>query len=179
MAKRRTKGLLIVLTGDGKGKTSAALGLALRAAGRGLRTHIIQFIKAPGCSGEQAAVEKLAPLVSLVAGGTGFVLPGDTAGMERARPAARSAWAQASQYLQEGGVEILVLDELPLALRAGLLDPAKVLAAISARRADLHVIVTGRDAPKELCQQADLVTEMVARKHPYDQGRPAELGIDL
>jgi cob(I)alamin adenosyltransferase len=173
------KGLLIVLTGDGKGKTSAALGLALRAAGRGLRTHIIQFIKAPGCSGEQAAVEKLAPLVSLVAAGTGFVLPKDEAGMEKARVAARKAWAEAACYLREGGVDILALDELTVALSTGLLDPAEVVAAIGARRPDLHVIVTGRDAPAELCQQADLVTEMVARKHPYEQGRPPELGIDL
>lgn len=179
MTNRRAKGLLIVLTGNGKGKTSAALGLALRAAGRGMRTHIIQFVKAPGCSGEQAAVEKLAPLVSLVAAGTGFLSPGDEAGMEKARQAARSAWAEAARYLREGGADIVVLDELPVALSYRLLDLAEVLAAFAKRRPDLHVIVTGRDAPKELCQQADLVTEMVARKHPYDQGRAAELGIDL
>jgi cob(I)alamin adenosyltransferase len=179
VTNRREHGLLIVLTGEGKGKTSAALGLALRAAGRGLRTHIIQFIKAPGCSGEHAAVERLAPLVSLLAGGTGFVLPNDELGSARARAAARSAWAEAARYLREGGVDILVLDELPAAVSSGLLEVAAVLAAIRDRRPDLHVIVTGRDAPEELCRQADVVTEMVAHKHPYEQGRPAELGIDL
>jgi cob(I)alamin adenosyltransferase len=179
VANRREKGLLIVLTGDGKGKTSAALGLALRAAGRGMRTHIIQFIKAPGCSGEHGAVEKLAPLVSLLAGGTGFVLPNDELGKQRARQAAQSAWAEAGRYLGEGGADILVLDELPAAVSAGLLDAVTVLTAIRDRRPELHVIVTGRDAPEELCRQADVVTEMVARKHPYEEGRPAELGIDF
>ena len=174
------KGLLLVFTGEGKGKTTAALGVAVRAAGRLLRTHIIQFVKAPGSSGEQQALRRLHPLISLEARGTGFLRREDHQAMARARASAQAGWAEAARLLrEEGGPDILVLDELTVALNYGLLEAAAVLEAISARRPGLHVIVTGRDAPEELCRLADLVTEMVPRKHPFEEGRKAERGLDF
>ncbi len=179
MTKDSGRGLLLVFTGDGKGKTTAALGVALRAAGHDQRTHIIQFIKGPRPSGEREAIKRLAPLVTIEAMGTGFFRPEDAEAMARARRAARSAWQRAADILQEGGPDILVLDELNVALSYQLLDLKEVLQALSARKPQLHVIVTGRSAPPALCEGADLVTRMVSQKHPYQQGRPAEPGIDF
>jgi len=173
------RGLLLVFTGEGKGKTTAAVGVAVRAAGHGLHTHIIQFVKTPGCSGEHEALRRLHPLVTLEVRGTGFLHPEDSSAMAEARAAAREAWAEAARLLREGGPDILILDELTVALSHGLLDAAEVLKALSNRRPDLHVVVTGRDAPDELCRLADLVTEMLPRKHPYEHGRAAEPGIDF
>lgn len=179
MNEEPSKGLLMVFTGDGKGKTTAALGVAVRAAGRGMRTHIIQFIKAPGSSGEHELVEGLRPLVTIETRGTGFLQPTDEVAMKEAREAAEGAWEQATVLLRQEGLDILVLDELTVALNHGLLEPAEVVDALFHRRADLHVIVTGRTAPKEICDMADLVTEMVARKHPYERGRPGQCGLDF
>jgi len=173
------QGMLLVFTGNGKGKTTAALGVALRAAGRGMSTHIIQFVKTPGSSGEHESVPALGPLVTIEARGTGFLQPTDEAAMARAREAARGAWEQACRLLREDGPDVVVLDELTIALQHGLVDLAEVLEALSQRRPGLHAIVTGRGAPQELCDAADLVTEMVARKHPYEERRPAERGLDF
>ena len=187
------RGLLLVYTGEGKGKTTAALGLALRAAGHAMRTHIIQFIKKGRRGGEGESVSRLAPLVSLEPMGTGYLQPEDEEAIKRARTAARDAWQRACEILREGplrppkgfvgpkagGPDILVLDELSVALSHHLLDSAEVLAALASRAPALHVVVTGRGAPTALCEMADLVTEMVCHKHPYEQGRPAERGIDF
>jgi len=179
MTDEQEGGLLLVFTGDGKGKTTASLGLALRAAGHGMRTHIIQFVKGPRPSGERQAVRRLDPLVTLEARGTGFLDPEDEAGVARAREAAQAAWERVCELLREPGLDILVLDELTVALTHHLLDPQEVLKALSRRRPGLHVIVTGRGAPQALCELAALVTEMQSRKHPYQRGRPAERGLDF
>lgn len=124
-------------------------------------------------------VEGLRPLVTIEARGTGFLQPTDEVAMKEAREAAEGAWEQVTVLLRQEGFDILVLDELTIALNHGLLEPAEVADALSHRRADLHVIVTGRTAPKEICDMADLVTEMVARKHPYERGRPGQCGLDF
>jgi len=179
MSDSAPKSLLLVFTGDGKGKTTAALGVAFRAAGRGMSTRIIQFIKRPGSSGEQDSAKMLGPLVSIEARGTGFIHQADEAATERAREAARNGWEDARRLLRDGGPDIVVLDELTVALNHGLLDLAEVVEALSRRRPGCHVIVTGRGAPQELCDVAALVTEMVPRKHPHEQGCPAEPGLDF
>ena len=99
--------------------------------------------------------------------------------MKEAREAAEGGWEQATLFLRQEGLDILVLDELTVALNHGLLEPAEVVEALSRRRPSLHVIVTGRGASREICDMADLVTEMVARKHPYEQGRQGQCGVDF
>jgi cob(I)alamin adenosyltransferase len=170
------RGLVQVYTGEGKGKTTAALGLALRAAGYGLRVHIVQFMKGWTHYGELSGV-KLLPSVTLRQfGRQGFVNP------QHPQPAdfelARAALEDARQAMLSGQVDIVVLDEVNVALDLRLIPLDAVLKLLDERPAQVELVLTGRGAPEELCRRADLVTEMRALKHPYNSGIAARKGIE-
>ena len=171
------KGLLIVHTGAGKGKTTAALGLILRAAGHGFAVGLVQFVKGGWSPGELAALARFDDLVTVRVMGEGFTW--ETQDRTRDEAAARTAWDAARAMLADPHLRLIVLDELTIALRYGFLGTAEVVAALAARRPDLHVVVTGRNAPPELTAAADLVTEMKAVKHPYQAGVKAQAGIEF
>ena len=175
--RERRHGLLIVNTGHGKGKTTAALGLLLRAAGRGMRVGMFQFIKsAANPYGEHVAAARLG--VEIIPLGDGFTWLSEN--IEADRGLAAAGWARCRDALAGGEFDVLILDELTYALNYGWLDTAEVLAAIGARPAGTHVVVTGRDASEALVAAADLVTEMRLVKHPYrEQGIGAQPGIEL
>lgn len=170
------RGLLVVYTGDGKGKTTAALGLAFRALGRELPVAVVQFIKGRWRTGERRLAATL-PGLTFLTMGEGFTWRGDDPSAH-AR-AAGAAWTEARRLISAGAHRIVVLDELTHALRPGFVSLAEVLAAIAARPEGVTVVVTGRGAPAELIAAADLVTEMRAVKHPFEQGVPALAGIDF
>lgn len=168
-------GLLQVYTGPGKGKTTAAVGLAARAAGQGLALAFIQFMK-PDESGEVDSLRKLGVKVSHF-GAKGFLVPDSD--LTPHREAALKGWREASIYLKGSEqVDLLILDELCQVLSLGLLDRGEVMEAIINRPHGLEVVCTGRDAPKELIQAADLVTEMLEIKHYYKRGVGARRGIE-
>ena len=175
--RKDRRGLLIVNTGDGKGKTTAALGILLRAAGRGMTVGMFQFItSAESRYGEHLAAERLG--VEIVPLGDGFTWLIEN--IEADRALAERGWAVCEGVLAEGRYDVLILDELTYALTYGWLDTARVLDAIQRRPAGTHVVVTGRAAPDALVAAADLVTEMRLVKHPYrDQGIGAQPGIEL
>ncbi|MFZ1831014.1 MAG: cob(I)yrinic acid a,c-diamide adenosyltransferase [Candidatus Competibacteraceae bacterium] len=171
------KGLLIVYTGPGKGKTTAALGMALRAIGHGMTVGIVQFIKGGQDSAERAALSQFAR-VDFQTLGEGFTW--QTQDRERDIAAAERGWAEAERMIGDPGYDLVILDELNLVLKYGYLDMARVLAAFGARRPALHVVVTGRNAPEALVELADLVSEIRAIKHPYrEQGVKAQRGIEF
>lgn len=170
------KGLVIVYTGDGKGKTTAALGLAFRAVGRGWRVAIVQFIKGPWKTGEGAFCEELAGRIDCFTMGEGFTWI--TKNYEQDVAAARAGWAKCLEVLQDPRYGVVIFDELNYVLKYNFLPVAEVLDALKRRRPDLHVVLTGRDAPPELLEAADLVTEMRQIKHPYDAGITAQPGVD-
>jgi len=178
--QKKPRGLLAVYTGDGKGKTTAALGLCVRAVGYGHRVAIIQFIKGSWHYGEKDGIKRLAPEVSFEALGKGFVgIVDDQLPREEHEKAARETLAEARRVLEAGAHEIVILDEVNVALDLGLLRTADVLEALRARPAAMHVVCTGRGAPAELVEAADLVTEMREVKHPYRQGLLAQRGFDF
>jgi len=170
-------GLLIVNTGDGKGKTTAALGVLLRASGREMRVGMFQFIKSAETRyGEHIAASKLG--VEIIPLGDGFTWL--TENIEADRALAASGWSRVRDVLAEGTFDVLILDELTYCLTFGWLETTEVIDAIRARPKGTHVVITGRDAPQALIDVADLVTEMRVIKHPYrDQGIAAQPGIEL
>ncbi|MCZ7551738.1 MAG: cob(I)yrinic acid a,c-diamide adenosyltransferase [Anaerolineae bacterium UTCFX2] len=171
------RGLVIVNTGNGKGKTTAALGLLLRAWGRGLRVCVIQFIKAEtGAWGEFKAAERLG--IEWHKMGDGFTwLSKD---MDKTIQTARNGWELAQQKITSGDYDLVVLDEFTYPLLYGWLDPAEVVSWMKAHKPpELHLVVTGRDAPELLIDYADLVTDMTVIKHPFDQGIKAQPGIEF
>lgn len=171
------KGLIIVHTGNGKGKTTAALGLALRAAGHGMKVLILQFIKGAWSYGELSALERF-PEVKIQALGTGFTWAKES--LDEDRELARYGWELAATEIRRGDYDIVVLDELNYVLAYGLLPLEPVLDALKDRPRNVHVVVTGRNASEELIRMADLVTEMRQIKHPYqDQGIKAQQGIEF
>jgi cob(I)alamin adenosyltransferase len=171
------KGLVIVFTGNGKGKTTAALGMALRAAGHGMRVLILQFIKGSWRYGELDALARF-PEIEIRPLGTGFTWKKES--LDEDRVLAEQGWAGAAGAIQRGEVDMIVLDELNIVLAYGLLPLAPVLQVLSARPPGLHVVITGRGAPQGLLDAADLVTEMQAVKHPYhDQGIAAQKGVEF
>jgi cob(I)alamin adenosyltransferase len=173
-------GLIIVFTGDGKGKTSAALGIALRAAGHKMYVSLVQFIKGSVLTGESRAAERLAPELELLSLGRGFVnCCGSTTPLEEHRQAAREALEAARQRMQSGGWDILILDEINTAVSLGLLSVQEVLELLRCKPPKLHIVLTGRDARPEVVEIADMVTEMRCLKHPYEKGRSAGKGIDF
>jgi cob(I)alamin adenosyltransferase len=175
--RAQRRGLLIVNTGDGKGKTTAALGVLLRATGRQMRVGMFQFIKSTTTLyGEHAAAKLLG--VEIVPLGDGFTWLSDN--IEADRSLALEGWSRVHAALASGEFDVLILDELTYALTFGWLDTTDVLAAIAGRPTGTHVIVTGRNAPQALIAAADLVTEMRVIKHPYrEQGIGAQPGIEL
>jgi cob(I)alamin adenosyltransferase len=171
------KGLLIVHTGTGKGKSTAAFGLALRMLGRGHRVGVVQFIKGAWHSAERDALAAFGEQVSWHTMGEGFTW--ETQDIKRDVAAAERAWAKALELMAEPTFGLVILDELNIALRYEYLDLHAVVAALRQRRAGLHVVVTGRNAKPELTQAADLVTEMTLVKHHFAAGVKAQAGIEF
>ncbi len=173
----REKGLLIVHTGSGKGKTTAALGLAFRALGHGQKVGIVQFIKGAIPTGEAALVGRLGLPVEMYTLGDGFTW--NTQDRARDVASARRAWEQAVRLLEDASYHIVILDELNVVLNYEYLPLDEVLDTLRCRRPELHVVVTGRNAKPELIELADLVTEMKLVKHPYrEQGIKPQQGIE-
>lgn len=175
--KKIEKGLLIVHTGAGKGKSTAAFGLALRVLGRGKRIGVVQFIKGAWHSAERDALARFGDQVSWHTMGEGFTW--ETQDLERDIAAAERAWAKATELMADPTFSLIILDELNIALRYQYLDLSAVVAALSGRRSDLHVVVTGRNAKPELIAAADLVTEMTMVKHHFAAGVKAQAGIEF
>ncbi len=171
------KGLLMVHTGPGKGKTTAAFGLALRMLGRGRPVGVVQFIKGAWSTGERTAFEQFGPMVEWHTMGEGFTW--ETQDRARDVAAAERAWAQAIALMARPGLGLLVLDELNIALRYDYLAEPAVLAALAARPPGLHVVVTGRNARPALIEAADLVTEMTLVKHHFAAGVKAQEGVEF
>ncbi len=173
-------GLVIVHTGDGKGKTTAALGTALRAVGYGHRVLMIQFVKGPWKSGEQLVAARLAPEFEFVKTGKGFFkIMGDRLPEEEHREAARLGLEFARQKVVAGDYDLIILDEINNAVADGLIPVEKVIDILDAKPATLHLILTGRNAHPSVIERAHLVTEMKEIKHPYRQGILAQKGIDF
>ena len=175
--KKIEKGLLIVHTGAGKGKSTAAFGLALRVLGRGKRIGVVQFIKGAWHSAERDALARFGDQVSWHTMGEGFTW--ETQDLKRDIAAAERAWAKATELMADPTFSLIILDELNIALRYQYLDLSAVVAALSGRRSDLHVVVTGRNAKPELIAAADLVTEMTLVKHHFAAGVKAQAGIEF
>ncbi len=171
------KGLLIVHTGKGKGKSTAAFGLLLRAIGRGFQCGVVQFGKGAWQTGERSAIERFGDQVKWHTLGEGFTW--ETQDRARDVAAAERAWSRATELMEDPSIRLLILDELNISLRYDHLDLTKVLAAFATRRPDLHVVVTGRNAKPELIEAADLVTEMMAVKHHFAAGVKAQPGIEF
>ena len=171
------KGLLIVHTGAGKGKSTAAFGLALRMLGRGQRVGVVQFIKGAWHSAERDALARFGDQLVWHTMGEGFTW--ETQDRARDVAAAERAWAKACELMADPNLAMLILDELNIALRYDYLDLAQVVAALKARPYGLHVVVTGRNAKPELVDAADLVTEMNLVKHHFAAGVKAQPGIEF
>jgi len=176
-AKTIEKGLLIVHTGTGKGKSTAAFGLALRMLGRGQRVGVVQFIKGAWHSAERDALARFGDQLVWHTMGEGFTW--ETQDRARDIAAAERAWAKACELMADPNLAMLVLDELNIALRYDYLDLAAVIAALKARPLGLHVVITGRNAKPELVAAADLVTEMTLVKHHFAAGVKAQPGIEF
>ena len=171
------KGLLIVFTGHGKGKTTAALGMAMRAAGHGMRVLILQFIKGAWAYGELQSFEKIEE-IEIKPMGSGFTWKKES--LEEDRRLAEAGWEKSISEMKRGYYDMIVLDELNVVLSHGLLPGEAVLEALENRTTCAHIVVTGRNAPDELIAIADLVTEMKDVKHPFrDQGLKAGKGIEF
>jgi cob(I)alamin adenosyltransferase len=175
--KTLEKGLLIVHTGTGKGKSTAAFGLALRMIGRGNRVGIVQFVKGAWHTAERDALEKFGDQVSWHSMGEGFTW--ETQDLARDIAAAERAWAKAVELMDDPSFSLVILDELSIALRYDYLPLDQVIATLKARRPDLHVVVTGRNAKPELIEAADLVTDMTLVKHHFAAGVRAQPGIEF
>jgi cob(I)alamin adenosyltransferase len=171
------KGLLMVHTGKGKGKSTAAFGLALRALGRGWRVGVVQFIKGAWSTGEREAFERFGDQMIWRTMGEGFTW--ETQDRARDAAAAAAAWAKARELMDDPTIRLIVLDELNIALRYDYLPTDEIVAALAARRGDLHIVVTGRNATPELIEAADLVTEMTLVKHHFAAGVRAQEGIEF
>jgi len=175
--KKLEKGLLIVHTGTGKGKSTAAFGLALRMLGRGKRVGVVQFIKGAWHSAERDMLAKFGDQVSWHSMGEGFTW--ETQDLARDMAAAERAWAKAQELMADPSFALVILDELNIALRYDYLPLNKVVAALKARQPELHVVVTGRNAKPALIEAADLVTDMTLVKHHFAAGVKAQEGIEF
>ncbi|TMJ90331.1 MAG: cob(I)yrinic acid a,c-diamide adenosyltransferase [Alphaproteobacteria bacterium] len=175
--KTTEKGLLIVHTGPGKGKSTAAFGLALRMLGRGHRVGIVQFIKGAWHSAERDALAVFGNQISWHTMGEGFTW--ETQDLKRDVAAAERAWEKALELMRDPTFGLVILDEINIALRYAYLDVHAVVTALNARRTGLHIIVTGRNAKPELVAAADLVTEMTLVKHHFAAGVKAQPGIEF
>jgi len=170
------KGLIIVNTGTGKGKTSAALGMVFRALGHGMRVGVVQFTKGAIETGEAAFAKQLEGRIDFYTLGEGYTW--ETQDRGRDTTVAGRAWEQARALIEDPRYQIVVLDELNIVLKYGYVPLDEVLETLRRKREDLHVIITGRNAKDELIELADLVTEMKLIKHPYKSGIKAQKGIE-
>lgn len=176
-AKTIEKGLLIVHTGPGKGKSTAAFGLMLRALGYGWRVGVVQFIKGAWSTGERTALAAFGDRIAWHSMGEGFTW--ETQDKARDIAAATRAFDKAKDLMGDPDIRLLILDELNIALRYDYLPLEEVVAALQARRSDLHIVVTGRNAKPEMIEAADLVTEMTVVKHHFAAGVKAQEGIEF
>jgi len=176
-AKTDARGLVIVHTGKGKGKSTAAWGMALRMLGYGKRVGIVQFVKGKWDTGERTVFEKFGDQCVIEAHGEGFSW--ESQDLERDKAAAMRAWDAASKMMADETISLVIMDEINIALRYGQLDADMVVDALKAKREDLHVVLTGRNALEEVIENADLVTEMTLVKHPFRSGIKAQQGIEF
>ncbi|EMF84360.1 cob(I)yrinic acid a,c-diamide adenosyltransferase [Leptospira weilii serovar Topaz str. LT2116] len=173
---KRTKGLVIVHTGDGKGKTTAALGIVFRALGRGLKCGVVQFLKGKWETGERMFARTI-PELDFHVMGSGFTWDSDD--LDKDKIAAQSAWSISCQMILKGNHNIIILDEITYAFHYGWLNAKDVIQILSKRPQNIHVVITGRNCPETLTDYADLVSVTEAKKHPYRNGIPAQQGIDF
>jgi cob(I)alamin adenosyltransferase len=171
------KGLLVVHTGKGKGKSTAAFGMVMRCLGHGLKVGVVQFVKGRWETGERGLLERFPELVTIKTMGMGFTW--ETQDRARDIAAARAAWEQAKALMADPAYHLILLDELNIVLRYDYLPVAEIVETLTARRPGLHVVVTGRNAKPELIEAADLVTEMTMVKHPFRSGVKAQAGIEF
>lgn len=180
-AARVRRGLVIVYTGQGKGKTTAAFGILFRALGRNMRVAVVQFIKGKWMTGERIFAESLAaerpPQLEFHVMGRGFTWESDD--ISRDRRAAEEAWEKSRALIGSGVHDVVILDELTYVINYGFVRAEEIVRAFAERPAHVHVVITGRKAPKELLDAADLVTDMTVVKHPFKSGVPAQEGIDF
>jgi cob(I)alamin adenosyltransferase len=177
MAKQERVGLIMVNTGNGKGKTTAALGTAMRAVGVGFKVFMVQFIKGSWDYGELHSVEKLKPNLEIKPMGEGFTW--ETKNKERDTLVAHEAWSFCKELIEKNEHDLLIFDEINNALDYGYLDVGDVVEALKKKPEAMHIILTGRGAPQELIDVAHLVTEMREIKHPFHQGIYAQKGIEF
>jgi cob(I)alamin adenosyltransferase len=173
----KRKGLVIVNTGDGKGKTTAALGLAFRALGHRMRVVIIQFIKGQWTPGEVKAAQRLAPELEIHALGDGFTWVTKNAKQDQATT--EKIWELAAEKILSGHYDVVILDEINVAMKHGYLAPAAVIETLRRRGPLVHVVLTGRGVPSEIVGFADLVSEIRVVKHPYTEGVRAQKGVEF
>jgi len=177
-AKTVEKGLVIVHTGTGKGKTTAALGLAVRAIGHGMKVGVVQFVKGAMTTGEKAVFDRLGDLIEFKPMGEGFTW--DTQDRARDIAVTRTAWEEVKRMIADPSYGMVIADELNIVLRYDYLPLDEVLAALSVKPGMTHVVITGRNAPAGLIEAADLVTEMTLVKHPFrEQGVKAQAGVEF
>lgn len=176
-SKTREQGLLIVHTGKGKGKTSAALGMVIRAIGHGMKVGVVQFVKGAMSSGEKAVFDAFPDNVEFKPMGEGFTW--DTQDRARDIAAARAGWDEVKRMITDPSYHMVLADELNIVLRYDYLPLEEVIEVLTARDEMKHVIVTGRNAPEALIEVADLVTEMAMVKHPFRSGVKAQAGIEF
>jgi cob(I)alamin adenosyltransferase len=175
--KDKTGGLLMVHTGKGKGKSTAAFGMVCRAIGHGMKVGVVQFVKGKWQTGEKVVLEAFKDQVEVRTMGEGFTW--DTQDLNRDVAAARAAWEQAKALMNDPEINMVLMDELNIVLRYDYLPIAEVVEVLTNKRDDLHVIVTGRNAKDELIEAADLVTEMTQIKHPFRSGFKAQAGVEF
>ncbi|NWK97527.1 cob(I)yrinic acid a,c-diamide adenosyltransferase [Sphingobium lactosutens] len=175
--KTQEKGLLIVHTGKGKGKTSAALGMVVRAIGHGMKVGVVQFVKGAMATGEKAVFDAFPDNIEFKPMGEGFTW--NTQDRSRDVAVAREAWEEVKRMIADPAYDMVLADELNIVLRYDYLPLDEVLAAVTERDTMKHVIITGRNAPDALIEAADLVTDMVMVKHPFRSGVKAQKGIEF
>ena len=175
--KSDQKGLIIVHTGKGKGKSTAGFGMVFRALGHGFKVGIVQFVKGAWNTGERTLLEKLDGDITIKAMGEGFTW--ETQDRERDIASARAAWDAAKEMIADPSYKMILLDELNIVLRYDYLPLSEVLEVLAEKPADTHVIITGRNAKDELIEMADLVTDMTLVKHPFRDGIKAQIGVEF
>jgi cob(I)alamin adenosyltransferase len=179
MAEQKKSGLILVNTGNGKGKTTAALGMGLRAWGQGMKVLVLQFIKGGWKYGELKASEKMGPDFEIRQMGEGFIKGPEDQSLEEHRHAAAEALAAAKTEISSGKYDLIILDEILYAINYGLVALSDALDLMALKPDNLHLVLTGRNAPPEIIERADLVTEMREIKHHYTKGIPAQKGIEF
>ncbi|AYV57947.1 cob(I)yrinic acid a,c-diamide adenosyltransferase [Leptospira kmetyi] len=175
-SNKETRGLVIVNTGNGKGKTTAALGIVFRALGRGMKCGVVQFLKGKWETGEREFAKTI-PELDFHVMGLGFTWDSDD--LDKDKQAAKEAWARSANMILTGHHNIIILDEITYAFHYGWLAPEEVLQTLKQRPAHVHVVITGRNCPELILDYADLVSVIEVKKHPYQSGIPAQKGIDF